>query len=180
MTDPTSPFDPVAEVFDAVADTYDNVGVEFFRPIAHGLVRELAPRPGERALDVGCGRGAVLFPLAEAVAPGGTVTGIDLAPLMVAATAADVAAAAFDPDHVTVEVRQGDATAPDVAPGSVDLIASSLVLFFLPDPRAALAAWRRCRCRCRRSAGHPVAPRRHRPGAQTLRPLGPARSRSPG
>lgn len=142
MTDPTSPFDPVAEVFDAVADTYDNVGVEFFRPIAHGLVRELAPRPGERALDVGCGRGAVLFPLAEAVAPGGTVTGIDLAPLMVAATAADVAAAAFDPDHVTVEVRQGDATAPDVAPGSVDLIASSLVLFFLPDPRAALAAWR--------------------------------------
>lgn len=143
MTDPASPFDPVAEVFDAVADTYDNVGVEFFRPIARRLVDELAPRPGERALDVGCGRGAVLFPLAEAVAPGGAVTAIDVAPLMVAATAADVAAAAFDPDHVRVEVRRGDAMAPDVDPGSVDLIASSLVLFFLPDPAAALVAWRR-------------------------------------
>ena len=40
MTDPESPFDPVAEVFDAVADTYDNVGVEFFRPIARRLVDE--------------------------------------------------------------------------------------------------------------------------------------------
>lgn len=141
--DPASElFDPVAEVFDAVADTYDNVGVEFFRPIARGLVDALAPRPGERALDVGCGRGAVLFPLADAVAPGGAVTAIDLAPQMVAATAADVAAAGLDPDHVAVDVRQGDAMAPDVAPDSVDVVASSLVLFFLPDPAAALAAWR--------------------------------------
>jgi ubiquinone/menaquinone biosynthesis C-methylase UbiE len=134
--------DPVAEVFDAVADTYDNVGVEFFRPVARGLVDALAPRPGERALDVGCGRGAVLFPLAEAVAPGGAVTAIDLAPQMVAATAADVAAADLDPGHVAVDVRHGDAMSPDVPPGSVDLIASSLVLFFLPDPAAALSAWR--------------------------------------
>ncbi|MEZ5179130.1 MAG: methyltransferase domain-containing protein [Acidimicrobiales bacterium] len=132
---------PVADLFDAVADTYDNVGVDFMQPIARGLVEALAPQPGERALDVGCGA-AALFPLAEAVAPGGRVTAIDLAPRMVAATAADVAAAGLDPEHVAVEVRVGDAMAPDVEPGSVDLVASSLVLFFLPDPAAALAAWR--------------------------------------
>ncbi len=134
--------DPVAQAFDAVADTYDNVGVDFFGPVAQGLVDALEPAPGERALDVGCGRGAVLFRLAEAVSPGGTVTAIDLAPRMVAATATDVAASALDPGRVTVDVRHGDAMAPDLPSTSLDLVASSLVLFFLPDPTAALAAWR--------------------------------------
>ena len=32
-------------VFDAVADSYDQVGVDFFQPIAEGLVAELEPRP---------------------------------------------------------------------------------------------------------------------------------------
>ncbi len=83
----------VADVFHRVAGTYDAVGVDFFLPIAAGLVAELDPQPGERALDVGCGRGAALFPLAEAVGPSGHVTGIDIAPGMVERTTADVAAA---------------------------------------------------------------------------------------
>lgn len=130
----------VAGVFDRAADTYDDVGVTFFQPIAERLVAELDPRPGERALDVGCGRGAVLLRLVRAVGTGGHVVGIDLAPRMVAATAADVAAAGLDPH---VEVRVGDAQEPDVDEASFDLVASSLVLFFLPDPVAALTAWRR-------------------------------------
>jgi ubiquinone/menaquinone biosynthesis C-methylase UbiE len=51
----------VAALFDRVADTYDTVGVEWFGPIGRGLVAELGPTAGERALDIGCGRGAVLF-----------------------------------------------------------------------------------------------------------------------
>ena len=128
----------VADVFHRVAGTYDAVGVDFFVPIAAGLVAELDPQPGERALDVGCGRGAALFPLAEAVGPDGHVTGIDIAPGMVERTAADVAAAGFD-DRVSVRV--GDATAPDLEPEQFDLVASSLVLFFLADPLAAVVAW---------------------------------------
>lgn len=38
---------------------------------------------GERVLDVGNGRGAVLFPAAEAVGPAGEVVGIDITPGMV-------------------------------------------------------------------------------------------------
>lgn len=122
-------------VFDRVADTYDNVGVAWFRPIAAGLVEELAARPGERILDVGCGRGAALTPLARAVGPSGYALGIDLAPAMVARTAADLA------DLPQVEVRVGDAAAPALPSGSFDVVASSLVLFFLPDPGAALRDW---------------------------------------
>jgi ubiquinone/menaquinone biosynthesis C-methylase UbiE len=128
----------VAGLFHRVADTYDAVGVDFFEPIAAGLVAELAPKPGERALDVGCGRGAVLMRLAEAVGPSGHVTGIDAAPGMVERTRADVNEAGLD---AFVEVAVGDAHAVETAPSSFDLVASSLVLFFLSDPLAALVSW---------------------------------------
>jgi ubiquinone/menaquinone biosynthesis C-methylase UbiE len=122
-------------VFDRAADTYDSVGVEWFGPIAGGLVDELAPIAGERALDIGCGRGAALFPLAEAVGLTGHVLGIDLSPRMVAATASVAAALP------QVEVRVADASNPGLPAASFDVIASSLVLFFLTDPGAAVAGW---------------------------------------
>lgn len=129
----------VAAVFDTVADVYDNVGVDWFTPIARMLVDQLGPRPGERAVDLGCGRGAALFALAERVGPDGHVTGIDLSPRMVDATRAAVAARGLS--HVDLHVM--DAGAPAIEPHSQDVAASSFVLFFLPAPVAALRAWRR-------------------------------------
>jgi len=137
ITQPPERSRMVAAIFDRVAASYDTVGVPWFRPIAERLVRELAPAPGERALDIGSGRGAVLFPLAEAVGPTGHVTGIDLAQGMVDALRADVASQALG----NVDVLTQDAADPDLDPASFDLIASSLVLFFLPDPAAALRRW---------------------------------------
>jgi ubiquinone/menaquinone biosynthesis C-methylase UbiE len=125
----------IAGVFDRAADTYDDVGVAWFEPIARGLVEELAVRPGERVLDVGCGRGAALIPLARAAGPTGTVLGIDLAPRMVEHAARDTR------DLPQVEVRVADATAPGLPPASYDVVASSLVLFFLPEPGAAVRTW---------------------------------------
>jgi ubiquinone/menaquinone biosynthesis C-methylase UbiE len=127
----------VAKLFDQLADTYDAVGVDFFQPIASGLVTELAPRPGEQAVDIGCGRGAVLVPLATAIGPTGSVIGLDLSPRMV-----EIASAAVVEAGLAVEVRMGDAMAPELPSDSFDLVASSLVLFFLPDPLAALRSWR--------------------------------------
>ena len=49
---------------------------------------EAAPQPGERALDIGCGRGAATALLAEAVGDAGTVTAIDLSQRMVEHTRA--------------------------------------------------------------------------------------------
>ena len=127
----------VAGVFDRVAATYDQVGIDFFQPIASGLVAELAPREGERVLDIGCGRGAALVPLALAVGATGSVTGIDLSPNMVAAARQTAADAGF-----LAEIMVGDAQEPDLPSASYDVIGSSLVLFFLPEPVPALRAWR--------------------------------------
>lgn len=133
---PDTPENPVAALFDRAAPTYDRVGVDLFQPIADGLLAHLSPEPGERALDVGCGRGAVLFPLARAVAPNGSAVGVDASPKMVEATAAQAADLGL-----AVDVRVGDAVLGDDV-GELDMIASSLVLFFLPDPGRALASWR--------------------------------------
>jgi ubiquinone/menaquinone biosynthesis C-methylase UbiE len=56
----------VAALFDQLADSYDQVGVDYFQPIAEGLVGRLKPQTGERVLDIGCGRGAALLRLAAA------------------------------------------------------------------------------------------------------------------
>lgn len=128
----------VVATFDALADAYDQGGVAYFGPIADLLVQPLAPRPGEAVLDVGCGRGAVTTRVADAVRPGGRVTGIDLSTGMLRALAADLSACGYD----EVELLERDASDPGLPTASFDVVAASLVLFFLPDPAAALQAWR--------------------------------------
>lgn len=129
----------VAALFNRVADTYDAVGVPWFVPIAERLVAEVAPQPGERALDLGTGRGAALWPLVDAVGATGHVTGVDLAERMIEATLLDVAERGID----TVTLVVDDASGPALPEAAFDLAVASLVLFFLPDPPAALAAWLR-------------------------------------
>lgn len=138
MTSPSSaPSARVAAVFDRAADTYENVGVPWFTPIGEGLVDVVAPRAGERAIDIGCGRGAVLLPTAEAVGPGGHVIGVDIAARMIELTARDVAARGL----TNVELHVLDAAALELPTGTADVVTASLVLFFLPDPQAALRGW---------------------------------------
>lgn len=134
-TESPPPRPDVAALFDRVSDTYDAVDVPWFEPIAMHLLAQLRPAPGERAVDLGCGRGAVTRPLADAVGPTGQVVAIDLAPGMVERTAADLSAV----EHV--QVRLGDVRTPDLPPGQWDVVASSLVLFFLPDPLDAVRRW---------------------------------------
>ena len=125
----------VGMLFDAVSESYDDVGVPFFQPIAASLLRALPPQPGERWLDVGCGRGAVLIQVAGAVRPG-TVVGTDLSTGMLDRCRQSVADAGLD----NVELVLDDAQDPQVG-GAFDTLSSSLVLFFLPDPAAALRRW---------------------------------------
>lgn len=127
----------MAQVFDMLAATYDQTGVEFFAPVARTLVELLAPQPGEQALDVGCGRGAVTLPLAAAVGPTGSVHGIDVSPGMLGE--ARRLSAAADLTWTSFEV--GDAGDLSALPSTYDVVASSLVVFFLAEPAAALQTW---------------------------------------
>jgi ubiquinone/menaquinone biosynthesis C-methylase UbiE len=132
---PSERVQQVAQLFDAVAPTYDQVGVDLFGPIAQRLIELLAPQPGEHAVDLGCGRGAVTLPLAEAVGSHGTVVAGDVSTAMVAATRQ---ASAHLPQ---VRIGELDATDPGLPALSADLVTASLVIFFLPDPADALARW---------------------------------------
>lgn len=127
----------VAALFDALAGSYDAVGVDFFRPIAAQLVAALAPRAGERWLDVGCGRGAVVLPAATAIGPAGRAVGFDISPEMLAQARALADALRL----ANLELRVDDAQSPANAGAPFDVVSSSLVLFFLEDPGAALRAW---------------------------------------
>ena len=127
----------VAGLFDQLAPRYDQGPVPWFRPIAARLVELLAPRPGEVALDVGAGRGAATFPLAEAVGTSGRVTAVDISAVMCDLLRAAVAATGVE--HV--EVLAGEAGPETLGDARFDVVAASLVLFFDPDPATTLANW---------------------------------------
>jgi ubiquinone/menaquinone biosynthesis C-methylase UbiE len=129
----------VAAGFDRAADAYENLGVAFFGPPARDLVARAALRPGERVLDLGTGRGAVLFPAAEAVGPTGRVVGIDIAPQMAELTDAEAKARGL----AQASAVAGDAAQPPFPDGSFDAVLAALVLFFLADPAAAVRAYAR-------------------------------------
>lgn len=124
----------IAASFDGAADSYEQVGVEFFAPLGAALSLRAAPQPGARALDLGCGRGHVLFPVAEAVGASGHVTGTDLSERMVELCAAEATARGLS----QVTVALGDASAPDFAPASFDLVTAGMVMFFVPEPRKSM------------------------------------------
>ncbi len=93
----------------------------------------LHPRPGATLLDLGCGTGDDLLPLADRVAPGGRVLGIDASATMVAEARRRVAG------RDAVEVREGDARALDLPGASVDGARAERVLLHMDDPAVVVA-----------------------------------------
>jgi SAM-dependent methyltransferase len=92
------------------------------------LVASLAPAKGDVWLDVGCGTGAVAERAARA---GATVTGIDLAPVLVE-TAAKRAA-----EHgLEIEYGVGDVEQLPFADASFGVVSSSVGAIFAPDHAA--------------------------------------------
>lgn len=114
--------------FDVAADAYGRFMGRYAEPLAGRFIELLDPRPGDTALDVGCGPGALTARLVDRL-------GAD-------------AVAAVEPmgqfvDAVRrrlpgVDVRQGRAENLPFADATFDLAVAQLVVHFMADPVAGL------------------------------------------
>jgi SAM-dependent methyltransferase len=101
---------------------------ETITDIHEAVLERLAPRPGQRLLDLACGTGAV----AElAVATGADVVGVDIAPALIEQAKERAAERGLDIDY-----RVGDVEALEFEDGSFDVGASTCGVMFAPDHSA--------------------------------------------
>jgi trans-aconitate methyltransferase len=109
------------------AEAYDQA---FAFVTAHGvgLVERLAPRPGERILDLGCGTGELTARIAEA---GAAAIGLDADEAMVARARARFPGLRF---------VHADAEAFALPDGPLDAVFSNAALHWMRRPAAVLAA----------------------------------------
>jgi ubiquinone/menaquinone biosynthesis C-methylase UbiE len=103
-------------------------------PVSGELLRAADLQPGERVVDIACGTGLITRLASERVGADGVVTGVDIAPDMIA-VAKKVAA----PHGAPIQWRVADAVALPVASASVDVALCQMGLMFMADRSAAVA-----------------------------------------
>jgi SAM-dependent methyltransferase len=96
---------------------------------------ELGLRPGQTALDLGCGPRGILDLLAETVGPRGRVLGLDADPAHVTAARQ----LAFNQGLANVEVLAGDARHTGLPAESFDLVHTRTLLVTIPEPAEVVA-----------------------------------------
>ena len=122
--------------FDVAAEKYDRFMGRFAAPLAPVFADFAGVADGQRALDVGCGPGALT---AELVARVGAdaVAAVDPSEPFVAAARAR---------HPAVDVRRAAAEELPFDDGSFDVALAQLVVHFMADPIAGLAEMARVTC----------------------------------
>lgn len=119
--------------FDVAAGAYDRFMGRFSEPLALELLATLGVEAGQRALDVGCGPGALTAPLVERLGAG-SVAAVDPSESFVAAAAERFPG---------VDVRRASAEHLPFDDDSFDHALAQLVVHFMADPVAGLAEMRR-------------------------------------
>ena len=114
--------------FDVTADAYGRFMGRFSEPLAEQFVELAGLSAGQRALDVGCGPGALTARLVERLGVG-AVVGVDPSASFVAAARARFPG---------LDVREAKAEALPFADGSFDAVLAQLVVHFMDDPAAGL------------------------------------------
>jgi SAM-dependent methyltransferase len=122
-----------AGTFRVSGDAYDRLVGRYSSPLAVLLADAAGIEPGMRALDVGCGPGALTAELAGRLGPA-AVAAVDPSPEF---------AAECRRRHPGVDVREAPAEALPFADTSFDAVLAQLVLQFVGDPATAAAEMRR-------------------------------------
>jgi ubiquinone/menaquinone biosynthesis C-methylase UbiE len=106
-------------------------------PVSRLLIDRIAPKAGDRIVDIGCGCGATSIALAERVAPDGFVLGVDIsAPMLERARQ-------LAPKQLPVDFVQADATIYPFEPKSFDLLVSRFGVMFFAEPMVSFANLRK-------------------------------------
>ena len=98
------------------------------------LINAAGISPGDDVLDVGCGTGALTRELTAVVGEQGSVCGLDFSDSMLGVAREICPGVAF---------RQGNAMALPYLEASFDVVMSSFMLMFIPDPVQAICEMRR-------------------------------------
>ena len=114
--------------FDVAGEAYDRFMGRYSRPLAAELTDWLEVAAGQRALDVGCGPGALTHELAARLGAE-RVSAVDPSQPFVEACRAR---------HPGVDVRRGGAEALPYDDDAFDVSAACLVVHFMSDPVAGL------------------------------------------
>jgi ubiquinone/menaquinone biosynthesis C-methylase UbiE len=101
-------------------------------PVSTELLAAAALQPGARVLDVACGTGVIARAAAERVGPTGSVTGIDVAPDMIAVAQTVPAGGA------PIAWQQADAASLPLPDESYDVGLCQMGLMFMEDRAGAL------------------------------------------
>ncbi|MBN2057761.1 MAG: class I SAM-dependent methyltransferase [Candidatus Saganbacteria bacterium] len=109
---------------------YDVISGPFGQKYTDAGLQQLAPQPGEKALEIGYGTGYALVSLAKAVGQSGKVHGIDISDKMKEIAQHRVRKAGL---LEQVELVRGDATKLPYAENFFDLIHMSFTLELFPD-----------------------------------------------
>jgi SAM-dependent methyltransferase len=105
------------------------------KPFADAAMARLAPQPGERVLDIGCGAGDTALMLADRVLGHGFVLGIDVSRALLQRATARAAAIPEYP----IRFLEADAATHRFEPASFDALHSRFGVMFFADPAAAFA-----------------------------------------
>jgi len=130
----------ISKIWDEDAATYDESPVHQCPQLPHEVaawratLRRLLPDPPARVLDVGAGTGFISLILAD---QGYEVTAVDLSGEMLA-----ILKSKADRQGLNVEVVQADVA--DLRPDQTfDAVVERHLMWTLPEPETALAAWRK-------------------------------------
>lgn len=115
------------------ADQYELIMGHWTRAVGKRFLDWLNPAPGLQWLDVGCGTGAFTELLARRCAPK-SLTGVDPAPAQIEYARKRTPQAEFD---------VADAATLPFGDGTFDVVASALVINFIPDRAKAMAEMNR-------------------------------------
>ena len=119
-----------AAVWSSGGTDYDQISFGIADSIEHCVLR-LAPKPGERILDLATGTGWTSRAVARR---GATVTGADIAADLIAAARERAKA-----EGLSVDYRTGDAERLPFADGEFDAVISTCGIMFASRPEAAAA-----------------------------------------